>query len=425
MVMSKNNIGSSSPIEKHDRHEDWRYLASIVWLSLLGVFVASIQPIFLGALAEAYSFDAQQLGLIGGAEMGGVTLASIVAIYWYPRFKLRKIALCGLICAVVGNALTSLVSDFSMLLALRFGIGFFGSGVIYSMSLGLIGQTRNPDRMIAFAVMLQVIALSIAMIVLPELISRWQIPGIMLAITVLISTGLIVLPLLPERSIQGNTIETSDAGDTFGKLLPAGFLVTLVFFSMALGGAWAFMERAGVHAGISGLEVGKAFALGSLVGGLGALLAIVINKRFGRALPLLASLMGMIGACLVLTVAKGWGSFLVTVCLFNFFWNLTLPYLLGAIAEADRSGKFMVVIPAAQGIGFAAGPVLTGWFILENSYAITGWISLVLFMVCLLLLLPLLLALHSLSNQGSLPCKLAKIDSEKAKSAMADKVKNA
>ena len=76
--------------------------------------------------------------------------------------------------------------------------------------------------------------------------------------------------------------------------------------------------------------------------------------------------------------------------MFNFAWNLTTPYLMGAIASSDHTGRFMVLIPAAQAGGYAIGPALTGMIIVGGSYATAGWVSTVFFALCMLISIPLL-----------------------------------
>ncbi len=394
MAIETDDISSVSQFEPSFACEGWRSLTGLVWFSLLGAFAAMQQPIFLGAVADLFSYDAQQLGLLGGAELGGAGLASLAAIYWFPRVNLRKIALFALLVAIAGNVATGWVSQFPQLLLLRFLIGFFGSGVIYALSLGLIGQTRDPDRMVAFAVILQIAALAISMFYMPTLLARWQLSGMTLTISLVLCSGLFLLPLLPSRPIPSRPDNVVTKGGGRRKILPVGLLFGLVLFSVGLSGLWAFVERIGNHAGFSASDIGGMLAVGSIVGGLGALLAAIMGQRFGRLIPLVISIAGMMAVSLLLGAISDRTSYFVAVSLFNFFWNLSLPYLMGAIAQADSSGRFMVLIPAAQGAGYAAGPVLTGWFILEGGYAGAGVVSALVFMACLIVVVSLLFKLR-------------------------------
>ena len=63
---------------------------------------------------------------------------------------------------------------------------------------------------------------------------------------------------------------------------------------------------------------------------------------------------------------------------------------MGAIAEADLSGRFMVLIPAAQTGGYAIGPMMVGLIMAGDDYQAAAWTSMGFFLLCLLLVVPLL-----------------------------------
>lgn len=371
----------------HDKAMSKTLVSGLIWLSLVSALIANIQPIFLGALADTFTLDGRQLGFISGAELGGSCLASLSAAYWFPRFRLRRVALFALSVALAGNLLTSWVTNYSQLLMVRFTIGCFGSGVIYAMTLGLIGQLARPDRIIAIAIVFHVLSLAAGMVAVPVLMDRWQLHGVTTTVALLFSTGLFVVHLLPERLGIQKTREATTGGRNF---LPGALLASLIVFSAGLGGVWAFMERIGSSAGFSTTDISSALAVSALVGGLGALVAAVLGTRLGRLPPIVFALLLQMATCFVLATRSDWYSYLMAVALFNFCWNLTLPYIMGAIAEADLSGRFMVLIPAAQTGGYAIGPMMVGLIMAGDDYQAAAWTSMGFFLLCLLLVVPLL-----------------------------------
>ena len=363
------------------------YLVSLIWLSLVAALIGNIQPIFLGALAESFSLSGSQLGFIGGAELGGSCLASLSAAYWFPRVRLRRVALFATTVAVLGNLLTSEATDYSQLILIRFTTGFLGTGVLYALTLGLFGQLKNPDRIIAIAVVTQVLSLAIGMSTVPLLMERWQLPGVTVSLALFLSTALLCLHLLPHRArYEASKIATSEGFNFLG----AALLVSLIVFSVGLGSVWAFMERIGSSAGFAMGDIGNALAVSGLIGGLGALVAAVLGTHLGRVLPIVVALILEVLTCLLLATRNDWYSYLLAIALFNFCWNLTLPYLMGAISAADRSGRFMVLIPAAQTGGYALGPMLVGIFLIGDSFQVAAWVSMSAFIVCLAMIVPLL-----------------------------------
>ena len=371
------------------------YLASLVWLGLLGSFIVNVQPMFLGGLAISFNLNAQQVGFVGGVELAGSCLASLCAPFWLPRANLRKVAAFAVSIAVIGNLGTTWVADYQLLLSLRFLTAFLGGGVIFALAFGLMGQVKNPDRLIAIAIICQVLSLALGMVTIPVLLAQWQLSGMTLALALLFATGFVVLRLLPSR------VPVQEAGAHLANLgkaewmLPAALLLGLVMFSIGLGAIWAFLERMGAGAGFVMADIGSGLAISSLIGGIGALLAAVLGQRLGRLIPLTIGIGGQLLVCWLLSDSITWPIYLAAATLFNFFWNLALPFLLGAIATADRSGRFMVLIPAAEAGGFAMGPMIAGVFIVGDDYAAASLVSMLVFALCLVLLVPLVLRLKT------------------------------
>lgn len=362
-------------------------IAALVWLSMVAALVGNILPVFLGALANTFELDAQQLGFLGGVELGGVALASLTAAFWFRRVDLRLAAIFAIGFGIAGNLLTSWVTDYSELLILRFLTGFLGSGVLYALTLGLIGRVSHPERVIAIAIVLQVASLAVGISAVPLLIEKWELPGVTIGLAMVFCTGLLLVGRIPRR-LQDRKVLEGSAGST--NLIPVAFLGSLIVFSIGLGSVWAFLERIGSAAGFELANIGIALAVSGLVGGAGALVAAILGTRFGRVLPTATALGLAILACVMLATRGDWYSYVVAAAMFNFGWNLTTPYLMGAIAATDHTGRLMVLIPAAQAGGYAVGPALTGMIIVGGSYATAGWVSMVFFGMCMLITIPLL-----------------------------------
>ena len=71
----------------------------------------------------------------------------------------------------------------------------------------------------------------------------------------------------------------------------------------------------------------------------------------------------------------------VAVCVFNYAWNMTHPFLLAALASFDRTGQIVVYGVAGQMLGLAVGPALAASVIAENDYSNVIWLGLILFLV--------------------------------------------
>ena len=100
---------------------------------------------------------------------------------------------------------------------------------------------------------------------------------------------------------------------------------------------------------------------------------------------------GIAGSVLSLVLMfgiKGAMIYTVAVCVFNYAWNMTHPFLLAALASFDRTGQIVVYGVAGQMLGLAVGPALAASVIAENDYSNVIWLGLILFLVAFFTIVP-------------------------------------
>jgi len=105
-----------------------------------------------------------------------------------------------------------------------------------------------------------------------------------------------------------------------------------VLWYLGIGAVWAFVERIGSASGLDGPSIGSALAISMGVGIVGALLASIVGNRWGQLRVYSLALVGQAAGIYMLTTELTWLSFTVALIIFNLFWNLGGPFLLGAIA---------------------------------------------------------------------------------------------
>ena len=82
----------------------------------------------------------------------------------------------------------------------------------------------------------------------------------------------------------------------------------------------------------------------------------------------------------------------LTVCVYNFAWNMTHPFLLGAMASFDQHGRVVVYAVAAQMLGLAVGPAFAASLLKDSNYAPIVTAGIALFVLSwLLMMVPLVL----------------------------------
>jgi hypothetical protein len=195
---------------------------------------------------------------------------------------------------------------------------------------------------------------------------------------------------MPDSGEEHLQVEADAVDLTTGfRVLAVAAMFTYFF---AQGVIWAYLFLIGLNGGVSEQSVANGLMLSQFLGIAGAFVAATAAHRYGRILPLF---LGIIGGAAVLGALFGSFSALVyavTVCVYNFAWNLTHPYLLAAMASFDRHGRVVVHAVAAQMLGLAVGPAFAASLLSDGDYARVIWAGIGLFALSYLLILVPLLA---------------------------------
>lgn len=374
-------------------------ITAAVALSCIGIFGLLPQPIFVGALQDYLGFSSQEAGLITAAEVIGGAISSILAAFWIKRLSWRTAALAGIAVVILGNAASCFATTYSTLLGLRLAVGIFGQGVCFAVAIAVISETRETDRNFAFAIAAQVAFGIVAFAALPQLVAQWSIAGILAPLAIL---AVLIAPLV--RWIPGGSSQDLGAAATSGiaSSLPAvAALATLLVWCAGLGGVYAFEERIGVAAGLEQTSVGPALSAAVFAGFLGALAASWVADRWGRVMPVAIALAAQIGGIWLLQGDMVWLRFAVTASVFHFFWNFTGPYLMGTVASNDSTGRFAVLIPAAQFGGFAVGNALAGKLIADSGLVAANLVGATGCAVALVMFVPIALRMRRAAAAAS------------------------
>jgi hypothetical protein len=116
----------------------------ILYIGVVALLIAGLQPVVLGGLAEAGRLSASGIGLAATAELLALGLAcGVAAAVLKPTGLRAKLAL-----ACVGHALCNLASLWvadGALIGLRGVTGLF-AGVMLWSTIGMIARSARPER---------------------------------------------------------------------------------------------------------------------------------------------------------------------------------------------------------------------------------------------------------------------------------------
>ncbi len=384
-------------ILNHDDHIDINSNRSLWSVFLVGVIapeVFIVQPGFVQGLVEYVGFDDQGAGYTASAEMFGLAATTILMTFIAHRVNWRSVMLGSLIVMFLANAMCTLTTDLNTFVALRFIAGL-GAGSLVSLSFAIVGLTSNPDRNFGLLIMWVLTYGALVLWAMPTVYAVAGMSGVLWFFALFPLCAVPVIKFLPKTGESHAQVEEDAVNMTTGMKTFALFAMLAYF--LAQGVVWAYLFLIGMAGGLGEQAVANGLTLSQFAGIAGAMLAAIMSHRFGRTMPLTV---GILGGALCLYFLVGSFEFLVfatAVCVYNFAWNLTHPFLLAAMASFDRRGRVVVYAVAMQMVGLAVGPGLAASVISEGDYINVNWLGAGLFVLSLVLILPPVIAQAKIS----------------------------
>ena len=364
-------------------------ITAAVFVSVIGVFALMIMPIVPGVLITQLGFSQEQATGVISAEVGGGALASVLAMFWIGRFNWRTAILFSILVVAVGNVATLYITDAATMTIVRFLVGLLGQGTAFVVGISMIHSTSDPDKNFGYVIASQVGFGVIALLTLQRFVDAFDsVGGIYLPLAAIAVLG---LPLVSKLA-TGFAAQPEQHADapTASVFLPVAGLVIMLIWCSGLGSMWAFVAQIGVANGLEPVLAGQALAVSSAVAITGAIgAAALAGKGVGRFLPVTIALLVQAGMAWLLQGEMNWVEMAIKASIFQIFWNLTGPFIMGAIASSDTSGKVSVLIPAAQTAGFSIGPIIAVAFMTEGSFVAANVTTIVCCLIALALFIPL------------------------------------
>ena len=374
-----------------------RSLVAANYLGTIGALTIVILPGIVGVIAESLQLNPGQVGIVMSADIVTMALAMGVAAFLIHKWNWRVMAVIGLAFLLLGTVASIGANSFESMILARFIAGI-GEGIAVSVAFAIFGGTRNPDR--EFGVYLVVI-LSVAatfLYFIPALLDMGGKSWVFALIAIIIVINFLFVSWLPASHGEDHPASSPDV-QPLPYLLVALGLATVFFYFMAQGEAWAFMERIAAAAGLSGETIGAGLALSNIGGIVGALIAAVVNIRFGRALPIIISAIISIAGLLILLGEINGLRFGLATILYLFAWNLTQPYFSGIMAELDPKGRVVVMMGAVQTAGLGLGPGIVGLMIQGGDFSVVSYFGIGLILLSLITVLSLLAIKQQRANR--------------------------
>jgi len=342
-------------------------LISAILVGLVGALVIFITPGFLAVVAQKTGFDNDELGYLAALDINAMAVTVGLSTFALARVPWRIAVALGLALIIVGNLLTAAVVSFPAMAAARIVAGA-GEGVAIGFAFAALGRASNPDR--AFSIYLVVGALLSSAFL-------YALPAIQAAVTpsalFLIVAALNALVMLSLFAFPDGSKDEPDIFAGAGKLdmrYASGALLGVFLLFFAMGGMWSYSERIGMASLLSADVIAKGLSIGTIAGVVGAGLAGVLPRRWGRSWPLVVTAITGVASFLMYRGQVVPNNFIVATMLMMFSWNFAQPLLSGICSEACGRGRVVCAMGSIQTFGTGLGPAAAAATLVTGSFSV-------------------------------------------------------
>ena len=380
--MMSNYLGSRTTVIDCNAHKS---IIAIIALAVIGPCMFILQPAYVQGLVEYMNFSEEQGGLITSVEMFGIAATAIGVNFVLNHINWRTLTVACLTISTICNFLSVGVDDAGSLMILRFLVGL-GSGGLISITFTMMGLTERADRNLGLIVSCVLTYGAFGLLVMPTVYHLVGVEGLLVFFGVFNASGFLFVANLP-CSNQA-PVEAIRTGLSYPWSTRLVALAGVLAYNIAIGIVWVYMFLVGLEAGIGEQSVANALTVSQFLGIAGAMIAVIFEVRFGRLLPLMV---GILGGALGIGMILGTPGILMYslgICIFNFLWNVTVPYMLAAMAGFDASGQMVTISVALQMLGYAVGPALAASLLGVGGYLFINSIAIGLFVLAAIMLIP-------------------------------------
>jgi predicted MFS family arabinose efflux permease len=344
-------------------------LAAAMLIHLAGPSVFVLQPMVVQGLVEQLGFSAAEANFAMFVEGGGKAVASLALIALVSRVSWRVLLVVALVTIIAGNLTSMFIRDHTAFLVVRSLTGA-AAGLIVPLSYATIGLTPRADRNFGLMWVVLFCYAGAAFAVIPELVRFAGVNAMFAFFAGLGAAGLLLVRYMP---VSGDAPEEDPAAASRSAKAEVSWPATILaitsmfFFSAGMFAFWANAALIGTAAGIAEQEVNHALSLSQFVSIGGALATTFVAVRFGRLPPLAGGFLALAASMAALLGSPTTALYIAAICAFNFAWNMTDPYMLGAMASLGRGGRVVVYATAVRMIGVSVGPGLAGLLLAQGS----------------------------------------------------------
>ncbi len=357
------DFASNAVVHRKSEFDDWRSLSLGIYMALVGYAVLVGLPVISTQWVGNLGFSEIQVGRVAGADLYGLAFGAVIAFFVVARLDRRLIVLLAAATAIAANLACIYFQGYEITLWLR-ALAGIGAGVYTGVAVATIGGHSRP----AFAFSLELFAFAFSQAAELKFLPHLSIEQMYMAFAASFFLGLLFLGWLPRRPAEASLDVEVDVEEASGAhhaehrhvpvYVPWFVMAAVVFTYINIGAYWTYVELATVGTAADPDWVAKILVYTSFFSLIGCVFAVLISNRFGLSRPLMVTLVVQAAIVAMLIFGITNTSVMISMFAFNFCWIFVDIYQAAVVANVDRSGRFVSLLPAAQGLGNGLGPTL-------------------------------------------------------------------
>lgn len=321
----------------------------------VALLMLGLQPIVLGEMLGAGRVSLEGVGLVAMAEIVTLGLGVLLGDWLGWLTRLRSLSALACACIIALDLLTPWADGDGRMALVRAAAGL-AEGLLLWVTTAIIVRSGNPARLAGVFFVAQTAAQALLGLVL----ARGVIPAHGWPAAFWVLAGAAAVPLLLLAGLPARLAPLVQAEQ--GRLcwsLPAVQALAVVFLLMAtLGAFWAYAEPLGLRAGLDAQAAQTVIAVALAAQIAGGTVGTAAVGRLGtvRVLAVSALVLGAVG--MAVYAFAGLAAWFFPLCMaFAFVWLFMIPFHTALAFAADGSGRVASLLPVAQLLGSAAGPL--------------------------------------------------------------------
>jgi len=355
-------------------------IVSGIILGTIGVLSFIVQPGLVQGFVTQLGLSEAEANQLAFMEMLGIAIATYLTAVLTRTVNWRWILSVSLLVAAVGNMLSYALLESSLISTARLITGL-GEGAIISLSFTIIGLTARTERNLALYLVLLLSYGAIGLWAMPTAFEIVGLAGIFIIWAVLTALSLLTVTHIPRSS--HDHVKPRETAMHLSLPLRGSALLGVLLFNLAIGIAWANLFLIGMQIEPDEQKIANALLLSQFIAIGGAIIPVFLEQKFGVIRPIAITIAGCAGLIGLLLGEPSYLMFTVTVCGFNFLWNMGMPFILSGVGETDLSGTMITSAIAMQMTGLGFGPFLAAAILgQQGTFREVELLTVGLFLVC-------------------------------------------